>query len=174
MSRRGMCMSAEHHAPGSVQAEPAVYEALSALSKRLDLSVLDWRAVNMPPGMVVFKRAVPEPFVVVVVADGWYAVQPAAGAEELQPLAPVGDPHLAAARLARAFGLAPQRTPGVETKIAVARVLDGTTCSYADCGLPAVASVAMAWDWIDFRCLKHWPETFAGLIRRGHELEDYR
>lgn len=160
-----------------VPADPA-YAPLTNLAKdlhRLYRRVLGWRPVNPPqPGMLVFARGSDECMVVVVAEDEYAAVVASPdGDEPPEPIAPVDEPSLAAARIARMLGAVRDTVPGATQKVAVTRVLDGTTCSYEGCTLLAVASVAMTWDWVDFRCLMHWPETHAGLTRRGHELVYY-
>lgn len=151
--------------------DPA-HAALTALAKLFDQSVLGWRPADPSPGMVVFHRPEPDRCMVVVIVDGWYAVVAGApgGDQPPAPIAPIDVPREAAARIARAFGVAREPTPAAEREIAVSRVLNGTTCDFGDCVRPAVAAVVMACDWVEFRCLEHRPETHAGLARRGHRL----
>lgn len=159
--------------PGNVRTDPAFAE-LAALAHILDRSILDWRPADPPPGIVIYHRPDPDRCMIVRATNGSYTMVAAPGGDQRPvSIAPVGAPHEAAARIARGFGVAGEPSPGADHQITVAPVLDGTTCTFTDCGRSAFVSVALAWDWIEFRCPVHWPETRAGLIRRGHELIPY-
>lgn len=143
------------------------YGPLGTLAKLLDSSVLAWRPVN-PPGLLVCDRAHPDRCLIVVVVDGWYAKQPATRDQPPVLIEPIARPQKAATYVAWLFGFTPQEQRPWE--IPVSRVLDDTPCGFADCTEPAAASVVIGPDRAVLRCLFHWPETHAGLTRRGYLL----